>query len=930
MFLNKLTPLILIMTVACTNEKSSGFGFGNSGGQDPDFYPDDTDTDDTDTDDTDTDTDDTDTDTDTDETGEPPVDEGQTFDEPGDLVVGADDGQGVVEVDLSDSSGDSNTDQEFYLVLVNPADEEIGYSLEYHMSDGEGNPPASIALPNHSKKIQNTPKISPHHQQINSAVESGRLSRIVPSPTPPSETAYSQTDIGIARQDFIVRDSLTDETSYERIGATLWALETSVAIWVDDSVAIDWDYECDGLIDFPAQYNAYGFDNCDLETIASIVDVNIFPNVRGAFGDESDENGDGRVSVVITPVLNQMTRGDDDSDITFVGSYADPTVDLVAYDPDLNPGSDEQEVIYVFAPDEYGFHNPSALTTIDDYTSVELSSQIAKAFYKLISYNQKVLLNEGDPEETWVSLGLGALAADLSGFGSSNFISAWDYLDATHLNSLSEIEESGAITTSSAGGQYLFFRWLVDAYGVEVLGSIVQSADIGAENIETVLGSPLQELVLKWQIALLSSNSTQGDGGLEIDSTTYPPYSPVSFIQAPITNPTNGDNFGANGYQTGIDVGYHNFYMSGGTLPSASENVSRRVRMSHTDHSTSVFGQDFFGYVSKGFSAQVVRLTDIPFDAAQLEIRSSSTDFVVAVIRGSDLPNVNFARDVLYSPTDVNNTILPGIPNNGDPVYGVGEISQSGLTISVSSDGTESTAEVSDTDRWLVDMSNFPTGQSVRIIGWLDHRYSDANGTVAPTDPWMAIVPSEYLPIPTVTGTQQGACSLAYPFGYPYKLLDHLYYQVFLSASPYSTTEMYEPSEDDDSGETAATFDPCGEPEETVTSCEEDWDRDGVLDVNEPTATTFLGQVQIMQCTLAGNDPTGFFPVGLDVIDIDEQDEDDDPTLDRKLNVGGVSADDNEGAYIDIELTGGLQYILVVGASGEGPYEFTLRAITNQ
>ena len=40
----------------------------------------------------------------------------------------------------------------------------------------------------------------------------------------------------------------------------------------------------DGVIDQPAFNDAYGFDNHDLETIASIVDVNIFPNIRAMFG----------------------------------------------------------------------------------------------------------------------------------------------------------------------------------------------------------------------------------------------------------------------------------------------------------------------------------------------------------------------------------------------------------------------------------------------------------------------------------------------------------------------------------------------------------------------------------------------------------------------------------------------------------------------
>ena len=40
------------------------------------------------------------------------------------------------------------------------------------------------------------------------------------------------------------------------------------------------------------------------------------------------------------------------------------------------------------------------------------------------------------------------------------------------------------------------------------------------------------------------------------------------------------------------------------------------------------------------------------------------------------------------------------------------------------------------------------------------------------------------------------------------------------------------------------------------------------------------------------------------MIDVDERDEDDEPTLDRKLNTGGISAEDSEGSYLDITLSG--------------------------
>ena len=66
----------------------------------------------------------------------------------------------------------------------------------------------------------------------------------------------------------------------------------------------------------------------------------------------------------------------------------------------------------------------------------------------------------------------------------------------------------------------------------------------------------------------------------------------------------------------------------------------------------------------------------------------------------------------------------------------------------------------------------------------------------------------------------------------------------------------------------------------------------------------------------------------VEIIDLDEIDEDEDVTYDRLLNVGSVSAEDSEGAYQDIILEGGKDYIIVIGASsGTGPYEFTVKKL---
>ena len=162
--------------------------------------------------------------------------------------------------------------------------------------------------------------------------------------------------------------------------------------------------------------NAYGPDNCDLETIANIVDTNIVPNVRDAFGLESDVNEDDKISIVITPVLNYMTQFSDDEDSagTLVGSYADPEVDLTEFDVQDNLMSDEQEVIYVHALDPWvpeclrardhrGLHRPRPRRDRARLHPTRLLQQGA------------VGNRVGRSRRAWLQEGLAALAADITG-----------------------------------------------------------------------------------------------------------------------------------------------------------------------------------------------------------------------------------------------------------------------------------------------------------------------------------------------------------------------------------------------------------------------------------------------------------------------------------------------------------------------------------
>lgn len=782
-------------------------------------------------------------------------------------------------------------------------------------------------------------------------------------PVPPP--SLDSTDIGLARRVFRVRRDVSDDTECEVIDATLWALGDDAAIWVDGDVPIDRYFDCDDLEGGgyePSPYDAYGFDNCDLETIVNIVDTNIVPNVTTLLGEPSDEDGNGRVSIVISPVLNaaSLTSDDEDDWETLVESYTDPETDLDDFDSTENPCSDEQEVIYVYAPDPYGLFNPFASVTVDEYTGMDLAGRIVQGMVGLVSYNQHVLVNESDAEETWVTKGIAAVVTDLLGFGAIFYDDAWDYLDAPHLYSLTDGDEeeeecedgegdTGApdgggeeppppsksggededsiLSTTKRGAQYLFFRWLVDTYGEDILADLVQTDATGKCNIEAVTEEELKDLAVAWQVALLVTGE-EGEGGADfVDTETWSLFKDPTLIEAPTSSPSSGDYFGANGYQRGINVSGDNLYRDGGTTDDPTEIEENAVKLGNTDYFTYVAAIPFYGYVAGSYGAHVVRITDIPYESATLEIQSSSSDLKGVLIRWHDPETVDYKVENVFSATDANNMPLPPLSDDGSPITGLGTISTAGVSLAVNDGGEEMAADVYDTDRWLLDLTDRDADEIVSVAITVDRRYENTDGDLAPFDVWAAVVPSQYLPSPTVDGTRRGDCDEGHDFGYPASMLEYLYYQMFLSHEPGSTG-------------VSPGFDPCGRTQGSDTgammdtawsapTCGSDWDRDEVLDLDEPRPQSLLEQVMVMQCSLAGGDFSDVDPYEAeDLIDSDTLDENDNPYVDRTRNLGGQSGDSEEEAYLETSLAGGARYVIVVGAGTEtGPYELRVQQI---
>ena len=839
---------------------------------------------------------DTDTDTDTDV---------GSLDDPGDYTY-VESGDDAV-IDLSDVSGDSNKDQDFYLIVVNESDDDTGWRLHYSPTSS-GGPPPSLATAAAAKSASlERPDKKP-------------FKKASPPPAPP----YEASDIGGAESEFHIRSDYTDESSVSVITATLWAVGTNVTIWVDNDHAIDWDYDCNGIVDEADARGAFGFDNCDLQTVADIVDTNIVTNVDDLFGSPSDINGDGQVTVVITPVLNSLplTSPDEDDWAQVVGSYADPGVDLADFDESNNPGSDEQEIIYVFAPDPYGFANVYSPVTTDEYTSMSLAAEIARSYVKLVLYNQRVIAPEeagesaGSAEEAWIVEGLGTLAADICGFGAHYYSDAWRYLDAPYLYTLTLYEDESIITTDPKGAQYLFFRWLLDTQGESILASLTQTTDTGTDNVEAAANSTMGELVRQWQVAILTNGMTKEDGTELVDSSVWPQYAAAETVSAPTTAPsppTPGVYYGANGYQRGFNVRGTNVWMDGGTTADPEEVEALRIVTEGPDFHTHLPGFPFYGFGAGGYGAHVVRLTGLDHDQTTIELLGDGELVVGAtVVRWNDPTSQDWVVDNIYSALDANSVSLQSLPADGTRMYAVGEISSSTSTQSVDEDGA-SAATVEDTDRFTLDLTDRTDGEVVEVGIWLERRFEDTSGNPGPYDPWIAVAPQAWVPTPTVDTVTSDLCSTSSEsFGYPTSVLPYMVFQEFLSSTVGESID-----------------DPCGQPYEAsdsgsaVLDCDDDFDGDQVHDDEEPRPTGFVGQVQVRQCELGLDQSLAYTS---DWIDQDETDEDDDVTYDPIANVGGDSGGTGEEAYMTLSLNGGDIYTIVVSGGGDtGVYELSVK-----
>lgn len=213
----------------------------------------------------------------------------------------------------------------------------------------------------------------------------------------------------------------------------------------------------------------------------------IYDQVREVFGSEWTANGgiDGDHKVVLF-FFRSATLG------AGLYGYTSP----VDSDPNATSFSNKAEILYLNA----------------DKDEQQILSTLAHEFQHLICQNQKVIRQGTFPagaQEENVSLneGLSELAEEVCGFTLEN----GNTLLADYINDyLSRPEEHELFNFNATGlgyGQgYLFYRYVMEHYGVNTIRALATSANVGMANLDSRLPNGFAENFRRWTIANWATN----------------------------------------------------------------------------------------------------------------------------------------------------------------------------------------------------------------------------------------------------------------------------------------------------------------------------------------------------------------------------------------------------------------------------------------
>lgn len=284
---------------------------------------------------------------------------------------------------------------------------------------------------------------------------------------------------------------------------------------------------------------AGGFTDAEYRALGVAVDTLITPIDTAAFGTPSDIDGNGRVAILFTRTVNELTPRGSPAGVVLGFYYVR---DLLPRQSPFGacPGSNVSEMFYVLVPDPGG--------TVSDarskaYVQNLALSTIAHEYQHLINASRRMYVNDAldISEDVWLNEGLSHMAEELvfyraSRLGSRQNIGAQQIPVGSDARVAIETFQAGnlgryvqflrALDSSSPlaandllatrGAAWAFLRYVADRAGAgdgDLWRRLVNSRYTGVVNLDAALGShgmTTLGVLRDWSVAVAADDNAAG------------------------------------------------------------------------------------------------------------------------------------------------------------------------------------------------------------------------------------------------------------------------------------------------------------------------------------------------------------------------------------------------------------------------------------
>ena len=322
---------------------------------------------------------------------------------------------------------------------------------------------------------------------------SGALRAVIPAPP-----------AGSIRSFRVVSNFTT--TAYKSVGGKLAYAGDNILIYIDTLAP------------------ANGFTSTQLNDFGKLFDQTLYPIDTTAFGSPVDLDGNGRVVMLMSPVVN----GDSPTAQCATQGFVAGFINTEDFNGPSDPNSNQGEVFYTIVPDPSG--TASCAHTVADL-GADVPATFLHELQHLIFFSQHVIIGGASDGSSALDEGLSIAAEELGskyyedkcpppscrtspaqlfpdssqGFLGSFLYDSYQY--ALHPDTASiTLHQDDQNGFDWRGGNWLLVRWLGDQLGTSVFRKMLKSTSNGAADLEQATGQSFGTLFANFGISLYTDS----------------------------------------------------------------------------------------------------------------------------------------------------------------------------------------------------------------------------------------------------------------------------------------------------------------------------------------------------------------------------------------------------------------------------------------